>query len=94
MARLLDALIAVDNLVRIATRLIGLNSLGGRALQGAAGDLRREVAIRALAEEADQFDPKTDLKRIFAAAEAAGLTWPDLREALNTYRESTPRSLT
>ena len=93
MARLLDALLLVDNLARAGVRLLGVQSSRGREFRDAAGDLRREVAARALAEEAAQFDPKTDLKRIFAAAEAAGLTWPDMRDALNDYREHHPGCL-
>ncbi len=92
MTRLLDTLMLVDNLARIGARVLGTRSDSGRALQAAAADLRRDVAAHALAEQADQdFDPKTDLKRIFAAAVDAGLSWPDLRDALNDYHQANPK---
>ena len=90
MAPLLDTLMRVDNLARIGVRVLGARSESGRALQQAAADLRRDLAPLALHQQAEQPDPKADLKRIFAAAEAAGLSWPDMREALNTYHESNP----
>lgn len=93
MGRLLDALVALDNAARVGARVLGTTSGAGQQLQQAAATVRRELAPRALAEEAASFDPKTDLKRIFAAAEAAGLAWPDLAEALNTYHQQNPRSM-
>jgi len=92
MGRLLDALVDLDNAARIGARVLGLTSSAGRQLQQAAATVRRELAVRALADEAACFDPAINLKHIFAAAEAAGLSWPDLRDALNQYRESNPRS--
>jgi hypothetical protein len=90
MASLLDALVDLDNAARVGARVLGTASGVGRQLQQAAAVIRRELATRALAEQASAFDPKTDLKRVFAAAEAAGLTWPDMRDALNDYHESQP----
>ncbi len=87
MAGLLDALVDLDNAARVGARVLGTASGVGRQLQQAAAVVRRELASRALAEQALAFDPKTDLMRIFAAAEAAGLTWPDIRDALNDYHE-------
>lgn len=87
MGHLLDALMDLDNAARVGARVLGTASGVGRQLQAAAAAVRRELAVRALAEEAAAFDPKTDLKRIFAAAEAAGLSWPDLADALNSYHE-------
>jgi len=87
MARLLDALIELDAAGRVGTRLLGSQSVAGRQLKDAVATVRRELAIRALAEEAASFDPKTDLKRILAAASAAGLEWPDMVEALNTFHQ-------
>lgn len=92
MARLLDTLLHLDNLARIGARALGTRSARGCELQQAAADLRRDLAPLALHQVAEQPDPKTDLMRIFAAAEAAGLTWPDMRDALNEYHQSTPRS--
>lgn len=86
MARLLDTLVRLDNLARLGARVLGTRSDCGRALQQATDDLRRDLAPLALHEQAAQpFDPKTDLMRVFAAAEAAGLSWPDMRDALNHY---------
>lgn len=85
MARLLDALITLDTLARTAARAVGTQSHLGHQLRDAADTLRSQIAARALAEEAATFDPKTDLMRIFAAAEVAGLSWPDMRDALNDY---------
>ncbi len=60
-----------------------------RAYQGRVGSTEagRRLAAAALRQEAAAFDPKSDLRRIFAAAEAAGLSWPDLADALNSYHE-------
>jgi hypothetical protein len=85
MPRLLDALMDLDNAARVGARVLGAGSAAGRELFEAIATVRRQIAARALAEEARAFDPKTDLKRIFAAAEAAGLSWPDMVEAMNTY---------
>ncbi|BAE49260.1 hypothetical protein [Paramagnetospirillum magneticum] len=88
MGRLLDALVALDNAARVGARVLGTTSGVGQQLQQAAAIVRRELAPRALAEEATHpFDPKTDLKRILAAASAAGLEWPDMVEALNTFHQ-------
>jgi hypothetical protein len=91
MARLLDALLLVDALARTAARAVGTQSHLGRHLRAATADLRRQLATHAMAEEAATFDPKTDLKRIFSAAEAAGLSWPDMRDALNDYHTQSDR---
>lgn len=94
MGRLLDALVELDNAARVGARVLGLSSTAGRQLQETAATVRRELALRALAEQASQpFDPRTDLKRIFAAAEAAGLTWPDMRDALNDYHQQNARGV-
>lgn len=91
MARLLDALMQLDNAARVGARVLAPGSAVARELTSAVATVRRELAVRVLAEEAGRpFDPKTDLKRIFAAAEAAGLCWPDLAEALNTYHQQNP----
>lgn len=91
MARLLDALIDLDNAARVGARALGSTSYVGRQLKEAVATVRHELAVRALAEEAARpFDPKTDLKRILAAASAAGLEWPDMVEALNTYHAQNP----
>jgi hypothetical protein len=84
---LLDALVQLDNAARVGARVLGTHSAAGRELQQVVADLRREVAPVALHHVADSFDPKTDLMRVFAAAEAAGLDWPDMRDALNDYHE-------
>jgi hypothetical protein len=91
MARLLDALIRIDSATRVASRVLGRTSSAGRELQAAVRDIRAAVAAAALHELAERPDPKADLKQIFRACEAAGLSWPDLMDALNTYQESTPR---
>lgn len=82
---LLDALMRLDNAARLGARVLAPASPVAREFTAAVTEIRRELAVRAVAHEAAHFDPKTDLKRIFAAAEAAGLAWPDLAEALNTY---------
>ena len=94
MARLLDILMRVDNLARLGVQGLGTRSDNGRALRAAAADLRRELGARALAETAAHFDPKTDLMDVLAAAEAAGLSWPDMADALNRYHERQPRRAT
>ena len=84
---LLDALGDLDNLARLSARAWGERSrLGSALLQGVA-QVRKAVAPAALAQAAQVVDPKADLMRIFAAAEAAGLSWPDLADALNHYHE-------
>jgi hypothetical protein len=89
MARLLDILLQLDTVARIGAGLLG-RTRSGRQLQQIAADLRRTLAPLALRQAAEQPDPKTDLMRIFAAAEAAGLTWPDMRDALNEYHQRNP----
>lgn len=89
MARLLDTLLQLDTVARIGAGLLG-RTRAGRQLQQIAADLRRHLAPLALHQAAEQPDPKTDLMRIFAAAEAAGLTWPDMRDALNEYHQRNP----
>lgn len=91
MARLLDTLLEIDTLARIGARVLGTRSDSGREFQRAVAALRRALAPLALHQVAEQPDPKTDLKQIFAAAEAAGLSWPDMRDALNTYHEAQGR---
>ncbi|CUW41114.1 conserved protein of unknown function [Magnetospirillum sp. XM-1] len=91
MTRLLDTLLRLDNLARIGARALGARSACGRELQQAAADLRRDLAPLALHQEAEQPDPKTDLMRVLAAAEDAGLSWPDIRDALNRYHETRTR---
>lgn len=85
MTRLLDALLRLDTVARVGARVLGPSSHQGRALHQAVEDVRRLVAPVALHEAAERFDPKTDLKQILAAASAAGLEWPDMVEALNTF---------
>lgn len=92
MPRLLDALIRIDSAARVAARVLG-HSSSGRELIAAAKDIRSAVAAAALHELAERPDPKTDLQKIFSAAEAAGLSWPDLMDALNTYNETHVRPL-
>lgn len=91
MARLLDAYLGFDIALRAYLGRLGASE-PARRLARAATDLRRDIAVRALNEEAADFDPRTDLARIFAAAEAAGLSWPDMAEALNTYHQRHPEA--
>ncbi|BAE50552.1 hypothetical protein [Paramagnetospirillum magneticum] len=91
MARLLDVLMRVDNLARIGARVLGTRSDSGRAFQQAAADLRSVLAPLALHQAAEQPDPKIDLMRVLAAAEDSGLSWPDIRDALNRYHETRTR---
>lgn len=88
---LLDALVRLDNATRVGARVLAPGSAVARELMAAVAQIRREIAARALADLARQpFDPKADLMAIFRAAEAAGLAWPDLAEALNTYHQQNP----
>ena len=86
MGRLLDALLRFDCAARKGARVLG-NSSAGRELKAAAAELRRAVGAAALHEAAVDPDPQDDLQRIFAAAEASGLSWPDLADALNHFHE-------
>ena len=86
MGSLLDSLVQLDTAARIGSDALG-KTKSWRQLRAAARDLRRVLAPLALHQQAETFDSKADLKRIFAAAEAAGLSWQDLRDALNTYHE-------
>lgn len=88
---LLDALLELDTVARVGARTLGEHSHMGSQLLDAVTRVRRLVAPAALSEAAARPDPKTDLARIFAAAEQSGLTWPDLADALNRYRELHPR---
>lgn len=90
MARLLEALVQLDNAARVGARVLGTRSTTGQVLQQAVAELRQVVAPAALHELALDFDPKVDLMRVFSAAEAAGLSWPDLMDALNRYHELQP----
>jgi len=87
MGRLLDALVDLDNAARVGVRVLGLTSSAGRQLQHAATTVRRELAVRALADEARAFDPKADFEAIVSAAIAAGLSWPDMVDTFNAIRE-------
>jgi hypothetical protein len=86
MGRLLDALLQFDCAARRGARVLG-NSSAGRELRAATADLRRALGAAALHEAAAEADPRHDLQRIFAAAEAAGLSRPDMADALNHFHE-------
>lgn len=88
---LLEALLELDVAARVGARTLGEHSHMGSQLPDAVARVRRLVAPAALSEAAARPDPKTDLARIFAAAEQSGLSWPDLADALNNYRERNPR---
>lgn len=92
MGRLLDALLELDGVARTGARALGERSRLGRQLLEEVTRLRRILAPAALHQAAEgSFDPRADMRRIFRAAEDAGLSWPDLAEALNTYRETRGR---
>lgn len=90
MATLLDALMELEIVARTGARALGERSRLGRQLAQAVADARRVIAPMALRQVAEEYDPKIDLARIFATAELAGLGWPDMRDALNHYRELNP----
>lgn len=90
MAALLDALLELESVARTGARALGERSRLGRELLLAVAAARRVIAPMALRQVAEEFDPRIDLARIFAAAEQAGLSWPDMAETLNHYRELHP----
>ena len=93
MAKMVESLVRLDAAARIATRVLGDRSDCGRALKSALTDLRRDLAPLALHQmAAERFDPNADLRQIFTLAEEAGLSWPDLADALNHYRETQGRA--
>ena len=89
MVQLFNSFLRLDNAARIAGRVIGTRSECGRELHAALTGLRRDLAPVALHQlaAAPAFDPKSDLMDVLALAEAAGLTWPDLVQALNHFHE-------
>ena len=91
MARLLNSLLLVETCIQVAVRHLGARSTAGQRLQSALRALRRDVGGRALHDLATEFDPKADFQAILRAAEAAGLSWPDMADALNHYNETRPK---
>jgi len=87
MGCLLNALVDLDNAARVGVRVLGTTSGAARQLQEAVAIVRRQVAPRALADEAATFDPKADFAAIVSAAIAAGLSWPDMVDAFNAIRQ-------
>ena len=90
MASLLDAVLDFDTALRAYERRVG-GSPATRALAQAGIQLRRAVAIQALAAEAATPDPKADLRRVLQAAIDAGLGWHEVVAVVNTMHEGTPR---
>lgn len=84
---LIEALLELETVARIGARTLGENSHMGSQLLDAVARVRRVVAPAALHQLATVYDPKIDLATIFVAAELAGLSWPDMRDALNRYNE-------
>ena len=89
--RSIDSLLAVDSCVRKAVQRLGERTAAAQHLKGAMRNLHRDVGGRALHDLSVTFDPKTELKEVFRAAEAAGLSWQDMVDALNHYHETNPR---
>ncbi len=82
------ALLTLDICGRTAVRCLGTRSRHGRELAAALSDVRRQVAPLILAAyAADPTDPKRDFMAILAAAATAGLSWPDMVDALNHFHE-------
>lgn len=92
MARLsIDSLLVVDNCVRRAVQRLGERTAAAQHLKAAMRNLHRDVGGRALHDQSVHFDPKADLQAVFRAAEAAGLSWQDMADALNHYNEIHPK---
>ncbi|MDA8232832.1 MAG: hypothetical protein M0006_15990 [Magnetospirillum sp.] len=87
-ARAIDALLTLDICGRTAVRCLGTQSRHGRELASALSDVRRQVAPLVLADYAVQpTDAKRQFMAVLAAAAAAGLSWPDMVDALNHFHE-------